>query len=134
MTKTNGLGRRATFGLAGAALVASRARAQAPSVRKRVTLTYWTWSDNPVHQKMLVDAVDGFNKGQDFVTVQLDAGSRTMEVRQKVVVAYAAGAAPDIAGTVQTHVQDYFETGIMNPVQPFFEMWDQKSDYFPSIV
>ncbi len=103
-------------------------------MRKRVTLNYWTWADNPSHQQMLVDAVDVFNKSQGFITVQLDAGSRTAEVRQKVLVAFAAGAAPDIAGTVQTDVQDYFDSGVLSPVDPFFEKWDQKSDYFPNIV
>jgi ABC-type glycerol-3-phosphate transport system substrate-binding protein len=57
-----------------------------------------------------------------------------MEVRQKVLVAYAAGAAPDIAGAVQTHVQDYYDSGVLAPVDAMFQAWDQKSDYFPSIV
>ncbi len=134
----NGLSRRAALkaiGLAGAAgAVPLTSFAQTPAVRKRVTLNYWTWADNPSHHQMLVDAVDVFNKSQGFITVQLDAGSRTAEVRQKVLVAFAAGAAPDIAGTVQTDVQDYFDSGVLSPVDPFFEKWDQKSDYFPNIV
>ena len=139
MSHEGGLPRRAALGLAGlaaaGALAAPRSGfGQAPAARRRVTLSYWTWADNPVHQKMLVDAVDLFNKSQSFITVQLDAGSRTMEVRQKVVVAYAAGAAPDIAGAVQTHVQDYYENGILDPVEQFFSKWDQQDDYFPSIV
>ena len=36
----------------------------ASSVRKKVKLTYWTWADNPMHQKMSVDAVELFNKSQ----------------------------------------------------------------------
>src|SRR4029079_11147846 len=83
------------------------AQTAAPSVRKKVKLTYWGWADNPVHQKMSVDAVDQFNKSQGFVTVELDATSLVQELRTKVVVAYAAGSAPDLAGAVQTHVQDY---------------------------
>lgn len=83
---------------------------------------------------MLNDVVDSFNKSQEFTTVQLDAGSRTMEVRQKLLVAYAAGAAPDIAGVVQTNVQEYFDTGVMSPVEPYFSKWDQKDDYFPNVV
>jgi multiple sugar transport system substrate-binding protein len=131
------LSRRAAvqaMGLAGAAALVTPAAAQAPAVRRRVTLSYWTWTDNPGHQKLLVDVVDGFNKSQDMITIQLDAGSRTMEVRQKVMVAYAAGAAPDIAGAVQTHVQDYFDSGVLWPVEPFFSKWDQKDDYFTNIV
>ena len=101
MTPRNrsGLSRRTalrTLGLAGAAAAAPAAFAQAPAVRKPVKISYWTWSDNPSHQKMLVDAVDVFNKSQKFVTVQLDAGSRTAEVRQKVMVSFAAGAAPEV--------------------------------------
>jgi multiple sugar transport system substrate-binding protein len=117
-----------------AAALPRSAFAQAPAVRSPVKLSYWTWADNPAHQKMLVDSVDAFNKSQNFITVQLDAGSRTMEVRQKVLVAFAAGAAPDIAGTVQTHVQDYQNTGILWPIDPLFQKWDQKDDYFPKIV
>jgi multiple sugar transport system substrate-binding protein len=131
------LSRRAAvqaIGLAGAAALVTPAGAQAPAVRKRVTLSYWTWTDNPGHQKLLVDVVDGFNESQDMIAIQLDAGSRTMEVRQKVMVAYAAGAAPDIAGVVQTHVQDYFDSGVLWPVEPFFSKWDQKDDYFLNIV
>ena len=125
-----------TIGLAGAAALAAPAAgfAQAPAVRRKVSLSYWTWSDNPGHQKMLTDVVDVFNKSQQFITVQLDAGSRTMEVRQKLLVAYAAGAAPDVAGVVQTNVQEYFDTGVMSPVEPYFSKWDQKDDYFPNVV
>ena len=57
-----------------------------------------------------------------------------MEARKKVVVAYAADAAPDVAGTVQTHVQDYFDNGILHPVDEFFGKWPEKADYFPSVV
>jgi multiple sugar transport system substrate-binding protein len=130
-----GLSRRSvltTLSMAAAAPV--RGFAQAPAVRRRVTLSYWTWSDNPSHQKMLIDSVDAFNKSQGFITVNLDAGSRTMEVQQKVLVAFAAGAAPDVAGAVQTHIQDYFSSGILWPIAPLFEKWDQHGDYLPSIV
>ncbi|MBV9785444.1 MAG: extracellular solute-binding protein [Acidisphaera sp.] len=123
-----------TLGLAAAAMVPGRGFAQAPAVRKKVSLAFWTWSDNPSHQKMLVDSVDAFNKSQSFITVALDAGSRTMEVQQKVLVAFAAGAAPDIAGAVQTHIQDYFNAGILWPIDPLFQKWDQKADYFPNIL
>ena len=110
------------------------AQGTAPAVRKKVTLKYWGWADNPVHQKMSVDAVDQFNKSQGFVTVELDATSLVQELRTKVVVAHAAGSAPDLAGAVQTHVQDYFDNGILEPVDPYFSKWDQKDDYFPSAV
>ena len=44
-----------------------------------------------------------------------------------------AGAAPDLAGVVQTNVQEYFDAGVMEPVEPYFSKWDQKDDYFPTI-
>ena len=139
MQDRKGLSRRgalksiAAAGIAAAAAPAT-GRAQAPAVRKRVTLAYWTWSDNPGHQKMLTDVVDGFNKSQDLITVDLDAGSRVMEVRQKVLVAHAAGAAPDVAGIVQTNVQEFYDAGVMAPIEPFFSKWDEKDDYFPSVI
>jgi len=77
--KTGSLPRRAALAGLGVAALPLLARAQAPAVRKKVTLSYWTWSDNPSHQKMLTDAVDQFNKSQGFVTVRLDAGSRPIE-------------------------------------------------------
>src|ERR1019366_9957975 len=110
MTSKNELTRRTALATA-AGLVAAggvRGALAQPRVGKPVTINYWTWSDNPSHHKMLVDSVANFNSSQKFITVMLDADSTTMEVRQKVVVAYAAGAAPDVAGTVQTHVQDWF--------------------------
>jgi multiple sugar transport system substrate-binding protein len=106
--------------------------AQAPAVRKKVTIKYWGFADNPVHQKMSVDAVDAFNKSQNFVTVELDATSLIQELRTKVVTAYAAGSAPDIAGTVITHVQDYHDNGLIEPLEPFINKWDAKSDLVPS--
>lgn len=110
------------------------AQTPAPSVRRKVKLAYWGWADNPVHQKMSVDAVEQFNKSQEFITVELDATSLVQELRNKVVVAFAAGSPPDLAGTVQTHVQDYYDNGILEPVDPYFSKWDQKDDYFPSAV
>ena len=71
-----------------------------------------------MHQKLSVDAVEQFNKAQNFITVELDASSLVQELRKKVVVAFAAGSAPDLAGVVQTHVQDYFDNGILEPVDP----------------
>jgi multiple sugar transport system substrate-binding protein len=133
MAPKSTISRRAALGaLAGAAIVPP-ALAQ-PAVRRKVTISYWTWADNPSHQKMLIDTVDGFNKSQGFITVALDANMKTMEVRQKVVAAFAAGAAPDVAGVVQTHVQDYFDNDILAPIDAYFQKWDQKDDYFPSIL
>lgn len=122
------------FGAAGALLpLAGEALAQ-PAVRKPVKIAYWGWADNPVHQKMSVDAVEQFNKSQSFITVELDASSLVQELRKKVVVAYAAGSSPDVAGVVQTHVQDYLDNGILEPVDPYFKKWDASADYFPSAV
>lgn len=106
----------------------------APAVRKKVTLKYWTWADNPVHRSMSVKAVDAFNASQDFITIELDANSLVQEVREKVVAAYVADAAPDIAGTVQTNVQDWYDNGMLTPVDEYFNAWDEHEDYFPSIV
>ncbi|HEY4200176.1 MAG TPA: sugar ABC transporter substrate-binding protein [Devosiaceae bacterium] len=133
------LTRRTVLGLmAGtvvSAVAASAVRAQsAPAVRKKTELNYWTWSDNPDHQKRLLAAVDGFNKSQDLINVTIDATSRTEELRQKVAVAFSAGAAPDIAGTVQTTVQDWYNSEILSPLDDYFSKWDEKDDYFPSIV
>ena len=77
--------------------------------------------------------MDVFDKSQGFITVQLDAGSRTAEVRSSAGgVCRRRGARP--RRYVQTDVQDYFDSGVLSPVDPFFEKWDQKSDYFPNIV
>src|SRR5205085_11324286 len=115
LTRRQALG---ALGLAGAALASPRAAwAQgAPAVRRKVKLTYWGWADNPVHQKMSIDAVEQFNKSQEFITIELDATSLVQELRQKVAVAFASGAAPDMAGVVQTHVQDWFDNGILHPI------------------
>jgi multiple sugar transport system substrate-binding protein len=134
-----GVSRRAALsaiGLAGAAAIAGPARSfgQAPAIRRKVKLSYWSWADNPGHQKILVAVVEAFNKSQEFVTVTLDAGSRTMELREKLMVAFAAGAAPDVAAIVQTNIQEYFDSGLVAPLDSYFGEWDQKSDFFPNIV
>lgn len=139
MTEDNskrGVTRRQTLGLmagaAGAAVLAGAGPAM-PAVRKKVELQYWTWADNPSHQKGIMDAVAAFNAKNEFITVTADASSVTMEARQKVIVAYAAGAAPDISGTVQTHVQDWYRQGILSPLEDLFDQWDESSDYYDSV-
>src|SRR3546814_4590934 len=86
----------------GAMAVTARSSLAQPAVRKKVDIDYWIWSDNPDHRQRLVTAVDAFNRSQGFINVNLDADSRVAEVRQKVVAAYAAGAAPDVAGRDRT--------------------------------
>jgi multiple sugar transport system substrate-binding protein len=136
-----GVSRREALALMGAGAAAGgsllfdpNAAVAQSNVRKKVNLSYWTWADNPSHQKRLVDAVDAFNKENGFITIELDASSITMEARNKVVVAYAAGTAPDISGTVQTHAQDWYNTGILHPIDEFFQQWEDKDDYFPNVV
>jgi multiple sugar transport system substrate-binding protein len=133
------ISRRKALGLLGAATavgVAGRTASvlAAPAVRKKVTISFWNWADNPNHQKMSTDGVEAFNKSQEFITVELDASSLVQELRQKLVVAYASGAAPDVAGTVQTWVQDYYDNGILAPVDEYFSKWSDNVDYFPNIV
>src|SRR5678815_5937976 len=125
--------RRKTLGLlgaAGASALAGTAAVAQPAVRKKVKLTYWNWADNPVHQKISLDSVDMFNKSQNFIEVEVDATMAVMESRKKLVVAFAAGGAPDVIMTVQYWVQDYFENGILHPIEDWFNKWDAKSDFF----
>ena len=136
-TSTTGLSRRrglASIGAAASLLATTRGFAQAPAVRRKVRISYWGWADNPVHQKMSIDAVDAFNRSNGFVTVELDATSLVQELRKKVVVAVAAGSGPDVAGTVQTHVQDWFDSDILHPVDEFFSKWGERADFFPAAV
>ena len=54
-------------GAAAAAVAAPGVLAQtpaAPAVRRKVKLSYWTWADNPGHQKRLVDAVNALLERQ----------------------------------------------------------------------
>lgn len=130
MTRT--IGRRTL--LASAAASAASPTLAAPAVRRKVTLNFWTYSDNPNHQQRLVAGVAAFNRSQEFINVQLDASMQTMQVRDKVVIAYAAGAAPDIAGVVQTYVQDYWNNGLLHPIEEYFNKWDLRNDYPPNII
>src|SRR5262245_55046450 len=105
--KPRSMSRRKAVGLlaaTGGALLAGGpaavAQVAAPAVRKKVKLTYWNWADNPQHQKISVDSVAMFNKAQNFIEVEVDANMAVMESRKKLVVAYAAGAAPDVIMTV----------------------------------
>ncbi len=78
--------------------------------------------------------VEHFNKSQEFITVALDASMRAVEISQKVAVAFAAGGAPDVAGMVAPSTQNFYNSGILEPIDPFFQQWDQKSDFYPNIV
>jgi multiple sugar transport system substrate-binding protein len=118
--------------VAGGVMGTKRSALAQPAAGKRTIIKYWGFADNPVHQKMSVDCVEMFNKAQDKITVELDATSLIQELRTKVVTAFAAGSAPDLAGTVITHVQDYYENGIIEPLEPFINKWDAKSDLVPS--
>jgi multiple sugar transport system substrate-binding protein len=133
------ISRRKTLQLmaaAGGTLAAApqAAWSQAPAVRRKVKLTYWNWADNPVHQKISLDSVDMFNKSQNFIEVEVDAGMAVMESRKKLVVAFAAGAAPDVIMTVQYWVQDYFDNGILHPIDDYFKKWDAAPDFFPNVM
>lgn len=124
--------------LGGAALAAGGFDAQAqvasPAIRRKVKLNYWNWADNPVHQKISVDSVAMFNASQNFIEVAVDANMAVMEARKKLVVSYAAGAAPDVVMTIQYWVQDYFDNGILEPIEDRFKKWDESSDFFPNIM
>ena len=129
--------RRKTLGLlgaAGASALAGTGAVAQPAVRRKVKLTYWNWADNPSHQRISLDSVDMFNKSQNFIEVEVDATMAVMESRKKLVVAFAAGGAPDVIMTVQYWVQDYFENGILHPIEDWFNKWDAKSDFFANVV
>ncbi|TCR67132.1 extracellular solute-binding protein [Bosea sp. BK604] len=136
--KAGGLTRRQALAtaLGGAALAATGAEAQvaSPAVRKKVKLNFWNWADNPVHQKISVDSAAMFNASQNFIEIAVDANMAVMEARKKLVVSYAAGAAPDVIMTIQYWVQDYLDNGIIEPIEDRFKKWDESKDFFPNIM
>ena len=136
--KASGLTRRQALAtaLGGAALAATGAEAQvaSPAVRKKVKLNFWNWADNPVHQKISVDSAAMFNASQNFIEIAVDANMAVMEARKKLVVSYAAGAAPDVIMTIQYWVQDYLDNGIIEPIEDRFKKWDESKDFFPNIM
>src|SRR3954466_13492971 len=134
-SRRKALGAIAAIG-AGAALLGAGTGviAQAPAVRRKVKLTYWNWADNPTHQKISVDSVAMFNKSQNFIEVEVDANMAVMESRKKLVVSYAAGAAPDVIMTVQYWAQDYFDNGMLHPLDDYFNKWADKADFFPNVI
>ena len=117
--------------LLGGAPAAMAQTAAAPAVRKKVKLTYWNWADNPVHQKISTDSVEMFNKSQNFIEVEVDATMAVMESRKKLVTSFAAGAAPDVAMMVQYWAQDYYDNGILHPIEDYFKKWDAAPDFLP---
>ena len=36
--------------------------------------------------------------------------------------------------TVQYWVQDYFDNGILHPIEDYFNKWDASSDFFPNVI
>ena len=121
--------------MAGGAAVAGagpRALAQvaSPAVRRKVKITYWNWADNPTHQKISTDSVAMFNASQNLIEVEVDANMAVMESRKKLVVSYAAGAPPDVIMTVQYWLQDYFDNGILHPLDDYFNKWADRTDFF----
>jgi len=142
--KRAGVSRRKALKALGAAGIAAAggsllgaapaAIAQAPAVRKKVKLTYWNWADNPVHQSISIDSVAMFNKSQNFIEVEVDATMAVMESRKKLVTSFAAGAAPDVAMMVQYWAQDYYDNGILHPIEEYFNKWDARSDFLPNVI
>jgi len=119
-----------------AGLGSTRADAQSvasPAVRKKVVITSWLGTDNPSHQQLVVISAARFNESQGFVKVELDASSRTPEIYQKVNIAFAAGAAPDVAFLHHYFAQPYYESGIIAPIEPYFKSWDERDDFYPYI-
>ncbi len=136
------ISRRSVLGMVGAAAgglaFGGTASAQedlaAPAIRKKAKIVYWNWADNPAHLKISTDSVDMFNKSQNFIEVELDANMAVAESRKKLVVAYAAGAAPDVIMTIQYWVQDLYNNGIIEPLNKYFDAWDAKDDFFQNVV
>jgi multiple sugar transport system substrate-binding protein len=124
----------AAGGLAGGIGGARAEDLAAPAVRKKAKIVYWNWADNPNHLKISTDSVAMFNASQNFIEVELDANMAVAESRKKLVVAYAAGAAPDVIMTIQYWVQDLYNNGIIEPLEDRFQAWDAKDDYFPNVV
>jgi multiple sugar transport system substrate-binding protein len=118
---------------AGGALLGTMPLAM-PQVRKKVKLTYWAWSDNPFHQKISTDAVAMFNASQNFVEVEVDASMVLIDVRKKLVTSYAAGGAPDVCMNIIYWAQDLYDNGIIHPVGEYFDAWEDKEDFFPTVV
>jgi multiple sugar transport system substrate-binding protein len=110
------------------------AQVASPAVRRKTKITYWNWADNPTHQKISTDSVAMFNASQNFIEVEVDANMAVMESRKKLVVSYAAGAPPDVIMTVQYWVQDYFDNGILQPLDDYFNKWPDRTDFFPNVV
>ena len=71
---------------------------------------------------------------KNLIEVELNANMATQETRNKLVVAYAAGAAPDVCNTVQYWVQDYLDAGLLQPLDDYFGQWDARTDFFPNIL
>lgn len=120
--------------LAAGGIGAAEAQVASPAVRRKVKLNFWNWADNPVHQKISVDSAAMFNASQNFIEVAVDANMAVMEARKKLVVSYAAGAAPDVIMTIQYWVQDYLDNGIIEPIEDRFKTWDESADFFPNIM
>lgn len=76
------------------------------------------------HLKISTDSVAMFNASQDFIEVEVDANMAAMESRKKLVVAYAAGAAPDRLMTVQYWLQDDHDNGILEPLGDRLNAWE----------
>lgn len=136
---SSSLTRRQTLAaaLGGATLLAAgpaSSQVASPAIRKKVKLTFWNWADNPNHQKISTDSVAMFNKSQGFIEVEVDSNMAVMEARKKLVVSFAAGAPPDVINTIQYWVQDYYDNGILDPIEDRFNAWDEKSDFFPNIM
>ena len=134
MTRTKMTRRAALAGAAGVAAMPAKAQLAAPAVRRKVKLSYWNWADNPDHLKISTEAVRMFNAGQNLIEVELNANMANMETRNKLVVAFAAGAAPDVCNTAQYWVQDFYDSGILQPLGDYFDRWDERTDFFPNIV
>ena len=112
----------------------ARAASRRPAVRRKVKLTYWNWADNPTHQKISLDASTCSTSRRASSRSRSTPTMAVMESRKKLVVAFAAGGAPDVIMTVQYWVQDYFDNGILQPIGDCFNKWDAKSDFFPNVV
>ena len=128
------MGGAATGAMIAGGLPAVAQTVASPAVRKKTKIVYWNWADNPSHLKISTDSVDMFNKSQDFIEVELDANMAVAESRKKLVVSYAADAAPDVIMTIQYWVQDLYNNGIIEPLNSYFDAWDAKDDFFQNVI
>jgi len=99
-----------------------------------ITVTHWTWTDNPTQQKDYETVLKKFNEQNTNVQVKWDFLPTGIETRQKVLTSFAAGGAPDNSQLSESWLAEFYDGKIIDPCEDRIKSWDKGKELYENVL